>query len=57
MELPSFQTFEWYESAMVFRVLFFIFLFETTGKKKNLNQNDFRHGYSNYFKSAILEVT
>ena len=34
MELPSFQTFEWYESAMVFRVLFFIFLFETTGKKQ-----------------------
>ena len=36
------MTFEWYEDAMVFRVLIFIFLFKTNGKKRHLDENDFR---------------
>ena len=34
-------TFEWYENAMVFRVLIFIFLFKTNEKKGHLDKNDF----------------
>ena len=29
----------------------------TNGKKEHLDKNDFRHGYGDYFKSAILKVT
>ena len=46
-----------YEGAMVFRIFIFIFLFRTNGKKEHLDENDFRHGYGNYFESAILKVT
>ena len=34
-------TFEWYEDAMVFRVLIFIFLFRTNGKKEHFDENEF----------------
>ena len=34
-------TFEWYENAMVFRVLIFIFLFKINEKKGHLDKNDF----------------
>ena len=30
-------------------------MFRTSGKKEHLDENDFRHGYGNYFESAILE--
>ena len=40
---------------MVFCV--FIFLFRSNGKKKHLDENNFRHGYGNYFKSAVLKIT
>ena len=42
---------------MVFRVFLFICLFRNNGKKEHLDQNDFRHGYGNYFESTILKVT
>ena len=48
-------TFEWYKGAMIFRV-FFLFLFRTNGKKEHLDENDFRHGFGNYFQRAILKV-
>ena len=41
----------------VFRIFSFIFLFRANGKKEYLDENDFRHGYGNYFESAILKVT
>ena len=41
----------WY---FVFSFLFFCL--ETTVKKL-LDENDFRHGFGNYFESAILKVT
>ena len=44
-------------SAMVFRIFIFIFLFRANGKKEYLDENDFCHGYGNYFESAILKVT
>ena len=34
-------TFEWYENAMVFRVLIFIFLFKTNENKGHLDKKDF----------------
>ena len=46
-----------YEGAMVFRIFIFIFLFRTNGKKEHFDENDFRHGYGNYFESANLKVT
>ena len=49
--------FEWYEGVVVFRVFIFIFLFRNNGKKELLDENDFRHGFGNYFASAILKVT
>ena len=53
-----FLTFDWYEGTMVFSVFIFIFLFRSSDKKKkHLDENDCRHGYGNYFKSAILKVT
>ena len=36
---------------------FLLFFFRTNGKKGRLDENDFRHGYGNYFESAILKVT
>ena len=42
---------------MVFRIFIFIFLFRANDKKEYLDENDFRHGYGNYFESAILKVT
>ena len=36
---------------------FYYFFFRTNGKKGRLDENDFRHGYGNYFESAILKVT
>ena len=36
---------------------FLIFLFRSNGKKEYLNENNFRHGYCNYFRSAVLQVT
>ena len=53
MELLGFE--QTYEGAMVFRI--FIFIFRTNGKKEHLDEKDFRHGYGNYFESAILKVT
>ena len=35
----------------------FIFLFRGNGKNEHLDENDFRHGYRNYFKSAVLKIT
>ena len=48
---------DFYEGATVFRISIFIFLFRTNGKKEHLDENDFRHGYGNYFDSATLKVT
>ena len=48
-------TFEWYEGGLVFRI--FIFLFRINGQKAHLDENDFRHCYGNFFKSAVLKVT
>ena len=42
---------------MVFRIFIFIFLFRINGKEEDLDENDFRHGYGNYFESAILKVS
>ena len=39
-----------------FHFLFF-FLFRSNGKKEHLDENDFRHGYDDYFRSAVLKVT
>ena len=36
---------------------FLLFFFRTNGKNGHLDENDFRHGYGNYFESAILKVT
>ena len=36
---------------------FFILLFRSNGKTEHLDDNDFRHGCGNYFKSAVLKVT
>ena len=36
---------------------FFIFLFRSNGKNEHLHENNLRHGYGNYFKSAVLNVT
>ena len=40
-----------------FYFLFLIFLFRSNGIKEHLDKNDFRHGYGNYFKSAVLKIT
>ena len=29
----------------------------SNGKNKHLNENEFRHSYGNYFRSAVLKVT
>ena len=42
---------------MVFCVFIFYFLFRSNGKKEHLDENNFHHGYDNYFKSAVLKVT
>ena len=46
---------------MVFRFLYLFLLFRSKDKKntwsRNLDENNFRHGYGNYFKIAILKVT
>ena len=42
---------------MVFRVSFLPFWLEATVKNNTWNERDFRHGYGNYFKSAVLNVT
>ena len=42
---------------MVFWVFIFYFLFRSNDKKEHLDENHFRHGYGNYFKSAVLKVT
>ena len=44
---------------MIFRVFIFIlfYFFRSNGTKVHLDENDFRHGYVNYFKSTILKVT
>ena len=46
---------------MVFRFFIFIYLFIflllfRSKKKKHLDENDFRVGYGNYFKSVILQI-
>ena len=41
---------------MVFHIFIFIF-FRINGKKEHLNENDFHHGYGNYFEGAISKVT
>ena len=38
-----------------FHLLFF--LFRSDGKKECLDENTFRHGYGNHFKTAVLKVT
>lgn len=50
-------TFEWYEGAMVFRVLIFNFLFRASSKNERLDQNDFDNYYGIFFGSALLKVT
>ena len=42
--------------ALVFRcrVFSFIFIFRTNDKKGHLDENNFRHYYSHFFASAIL---
>ena len=42
---------------MAFCVFIFFFLFRTNGKKEDLDENDFRHGYDDNFESVILKVT
>ena len=42
---------------MVLCVFIFIFLFRTNGKKEQLDENDFRHGYDDNFERVILKVT
>ena len=42
---------------MVFCVFIFYFLFRSNGKKEHLDESNFRHGYDNFFKSAVLKVT
>ena len=37
----------WY---CIFRVSFFLFFFKANGKKRNLDENDFRHRYVNFSK-------
>ena len=41
---------------MVFCFIFY-FLFKSNGKKEHLDENNSRHGYGNYFKSAALKVS
>ena len=48
-------TFESYEDAMIFRIIF-ILLFRTNGKKEHLDENDFRRCYGNFFESVTLKV-
>ena len=48
--------FEWYEDAMVFHVFIFIYLFETNGKKGNLNENDLRLCYGNFSKVPFWKI-
>ena len=36
---------------------FFISLFRSHGKREHMDENDFRHGDGNYFKSALVKVT
>ena len=43
--------------CMVFRVSFLPFWLEATVKNNTWNERDFRHGYGNYFKSVVLNVT
>ena len=52
-------TFEWCESAMIFRVFIFIFiLFRSNGKKNTWMRTTFiKVMYDNYFKNTILKVT
>ena len=45
------------EGAVMYCVRIFIFLFRTKFKKDQLDDNNFRQGYGNYFKSAILKPT
>ena len=41
--------FEWYEDFMISCVfIFFFFLFRTNVKREFLNENDFRHSYSDF---------
>ena len=47
-------TFEWYESAMVFRIFVFIFCLETMVREQ-MHENDFHHYYGNFFESIILK--
>ena len=41
---------------MVFCFIFY-FLFKSNGKKEHLDENNSRHGYGNYVKSAALKVS
>ena len=42
----------WYSTCLLL-----LFLFRTNGKKGDLDENDFRHGYGIFFESGILKVT
>ena len=38
-------------------MLKYIFLFKSSGKNEHLDEIDFRHGYGQYFRCAVLKVT
>ena len=42
----------WYSACLLL-----LFLFRTNGKKRCLDENDFRHCHGIFFKSGILKVT
>ena len=49
--------FEWYESAMISHVFIFSFLFKNSGKREQVDENNFRHCYGKFFfESAIPKV-
>ena len=40
----------------VFRMFIFLLSFRTSGKKGNLDENDFRHCYGNFFRKWPSEI-
>ena len=48
--------FEWYEDAVVFRVLIFNFLYRNNGNKEHLDENNCRHCYGNFSKVPFRKL-
>ena len=51
------MTFEWYEDAMIFHVVIFLFSFRSNFKNGFLDESDFRHCCDNFSESASLITT